>query len=325
MSEPDCVENEDRFVMDSTVQESLVSKHTIDIRDTILSINNRNTSDTLLILNQVINIPFDLFKYLWDARPVRVCADGAANKLYEFISSESGAELSDYIPDYVVGDLDSITDDIRSYYTSKGCKIIQQHSQYATDFTKCLKVIRLHNQCASFTAQLDENQPNYGVDSEKGLLEMCESCHLVSDSINVLALGAIGGRFDQTINAITELYNAHRRANEGISLYFLTDTDIILLIPNDGTSVVYGSDDSFRDTLIGNCGLLPMGNEVMLRQTYGLKWDVSNWKSSIESGIVSSNNRFAATDQCYMDSDRDFVLNIEYFPEKVAPYLAHDR
>ena len=325
MSEPICVEHEDRFTMDPKVKAALNPKQTIDIRDIIFSIHNRSHGDTLLILNQEIDIPFALFKYIWDARPLRVCADGAANRLFEFISKEPLAQLSDYVPNYIVGDLDSITEETRDYYTKQGTKVIQQHSQYATDFTKCIKVIRLHNQYASFPSEFNENLPNYGIDAEKGLLDMCESCQLSTTDINVLAIGAIGGRFDQTINAITELYNARRRVSEGVSLYFLTSTDMILLVPKDGTSIEYGSDDSFRDTLIGNCGLLPMGNKVTLRKTYGLKWDVSNWPSSIESGMVSSNNCFAALDECYMDADKDFVLNIEYFPKKVVSYLNHGK
>jgi len=101
-----------------------------------------------------------------------------------------------------------------------------------------------------------------------------------------------------------------------------------MLVASGGTSIEYSNppllptNKVFRDYVLGNCGLLPIGEEVIVSQTYGLKWDVINWPSSIRSGRVSSNNRFASRDKCYIESDRDIVMNIEYYPDKLAEYVS---
>lgn len=57
-----------------------------------------------------------------------VCADGGANTALKF----------DIIPDYIIGDLDSINPETYDYYYDK-CRIIQIKSQNDTDVEKCLK------------------------------------------------------------------------------------------------------------------------------------------------------------------------------------------
>ena len=77
-----------------------------------------------------------------------VCADGGANSLYEYFNDNNhhhheNLQRSDYIPDYIVGDFDSISPDVKSYYQSHGSKIIRQSSQYYNDFTKSIHCIQL--------------------------------------------------------------------------------------------------------------------------------------------------------------------------------------
>ncbi|MFA3781853.1 thiamine diphosphokinase [Melioribacteraceae bacterium 4301-Me] len=56
------------------------------------------------------------------------CADGGANHAYSL----------KIIPDFIIGDLDSINKKVLEYYSNK-CKIIKYKSQYSTDVEKCLK------------------------------------------------------------------------------------------------------------------------------------------------------------------------------------------
>lgn len=306
----ECIENEERFDVDSS---SLSIDNKIDLFTELFT--RQNSHDSLLILNQRITLPFALFQQLWQTRPVRICADGAANKLYDYLMENAESNIEDYIPDYIVGDLDSINDDIVKFYLKFNVVILKQNTQYATDFKKCLMMI-VYNAYHPGVLKQKKYDDNYGVDPVDGLIKFDEKHS--GKIINVLAIGAIGGRFDQTINSITELYNNCGEKSE-ITLRFLTETDIIMLIPGNGTMICY--DREFRDKVIGNCGLLPMGEPITLVETRGLKWDVFNWNSSIQSGIVSSNNRFSGIDNCYIDSNRDFVMNIEYFPEELVQYL----
>jgi thiamine pyrophosphokinase len=57
-----------------------------------------------------------------------ICADGGANACVKM----------DIIPDYIIGDLDSIKPDVYDYYYDK-CEIIKVDRQNDTDVEKCLK------------------------------------------------------------------------------------------------------------------------------------------------------------------------------------------
>ncbi|MCL4549898.1 MAG: thiamine diphosphokinase [Bacteroidetes bacterium] len=57
-----------------------------------------------------------------------ICADGGANSAFKL----------EFIPDYIIGDLDSIRPEIYDYYYDK-CEIMQIIRQNDTDVEKCLK------------------------------------------------------------------------------------------------------------------------------------------------------------------------------------------
>ena len=57
-----------------------------------------------------------------------ICADGGANSAFKY----------EFVPDYIIGDLDSIKPEIYDYYYDK-CEIIQITRQNDTDVEKCLK------------------------------------------------------------------------------------------------------------------------------------------------------------------------------------------
>jgi len=57
-----------------------------------------------------------------------ICADGGANSVFKL----------DIIPDYIIGDLDSILPGVYDYYFDR-CKIIKKPDQSSTDVEKCLE------------------------------------------------------------------------------------------------------------------------------------------------------------------------------------------
>lgn len=69
----------------------------------------------------------NIFRFLIDQADMLICADGGANRVVE----------KDVIPNFVVGDLDSISAEARSKIPSEN--LIHQPSQYATDFEKTLQ------------------------------------------------------------------------------------------------------------------------------------------------------------------------------------------
>ncbi|KAI9608102.1 hypothetical protein H4Q26_005557 [Puccinia striiformis f. sp. tritici PST-130] len=147
----------------------------------------------LIILNTPIKInqeaePNQVFEELWKRSEYRICADGGANRLYDYCSTiklkadeKNGVESRVWmlVPDYVKGDLDSIRPDVREFYENSQSQIILDQDQDSTDFGKCLRLIE-------------------GVDKQ------CESNGDQSNS-SLLIHGGLTGRLDQTIHTLHTL------------------------------------------------------------------------------------------------------------------------
>jgi thiamine pyrophosphokinase len=81
------------------------------------NVNERALCNALVVLNQPIIEKKTVFELLWKQTSLKIYADGGANRVYDaFVGSE---KLSEYIPNYICGDLDSLRDDVRDYYVAK--------------------------------------------------------------------------------------------------------------------------------------------------------------------------------------------------------------
>jgi hypothetical protein len=84
-------------------------------------------------------LPKKLLELIWPTAAVRICADGAINRLYN--TFETDEERRRYIPEYVRGDFDSLEAGIREYYVGKGTKIVYDSNQDTTDLEKCIDLL----------------------------------------------------------------------------------------------------------------------------------------------------------------------------------------
>ncbi|KAH9258327.1 thiamine pyrophosphokinase [Batrachochytrium salamandrivorans] len=82
----------------------------------------------LLVLNNSECVGREMLLEFWRACPTRVCADGAANWLFE----------ENLQPDILCGDLDSVDSNVLEYFRNQTCEICLDPDQDTTDMEKCL-------------------------------------------------------------------------------------------------------------------------------------------------------------------------------------------
>jgi thiamine pyrophosphokinase len=93
-----------------------------------------NKVNCLIILNRPIE-NMETFKKIWKNTKIRICADGGLDRLYSIVPSE---DRTDYLPDYVIGDFDSLSKDVSRFYEEQRVRFVNINDQDTTDFEKCL-------------------------------------------------------------------------------------------------------------------------------------------------------------------------------------------
>jgi thiamine pyrophosphokinase len=68
----------------------------------------------LLVLNSD-SVEGDVLRRLWNQCGTHVCCDGGANRLHGVFGRDE-KEKDDFIPNAIVGDLDSVRDDVKDFY-----------------------------------------------------------------------------------------------------------------------------------------------------------------------------------------------------------------
>lgn len=219
--------------------------------------SEKDIKKALIILNRPIGTePSPIFQKLWDSAHVRICADGGANRLRQAQPA--------WVPDLIVGDLDSLTASTREHYEQMGGVTIRHfYDQNKNDLEKSL-LAAVHefdcNQCCVF--------------------------------------GAFGGRFDQEMAAMNILY---RWAAEPKlqSLWLYDDLTMAVLLAGNCENRIElalppltGGD---LGTHVGEgqtCGIIPLGIPCASMTLTGFEWNLTDYPSAF-GGMVSSSNRIA--------------------------------
>ena len=246
-----------------------------DNNDDNVDDNNDNEMVALVILNTPIPMRSAIFPYLWETTSFRVCADGGANRLYEYSHSTNNSHDNNnddkddennnnnnkdrhclYIPDLIIGDLDSIQSHVRTYYeTIHGVPVICHDDQNYNDLDKSLQAIVRHEQQQQHKQQLEHNkqqqtqqqqQQPLSLDkdpSQSSLQQPNRSNNLHNNNNNndcttttsttssCFIYGAFGGRFDQEMASIQALFVHATNFPQGLWLYN-DDNAALLLQPN---------------------------------------------------------------------------------------------
>ena len=65
--------------------------------------------------------------------------DGGTNRWFQFLQ-----DTDCVAPDMITGDMDSIKENVLSYFKRKGSKIVETPDQNETDFSKTLRLLQAH-------------------------------------------------------------------------------------------------------------------------------------------------------------------------------------
>ncbi|KAL5340343.1 thiamine pyrophosphokinase [Aspergillus crustosus] len=253
-----------------------------------------------------------------------VCADGGANRFFEWAKSR-GEESTD-IPNTIIGDLDSIRPEVRSHYANLGVTIIEDDDQYSTDLTKSLRYLREHEKEIALSSSLALSSTQQ---DSKPALENQEH----HEPLSTLILGGLGGRVDQAFSQIHHLYlmnqeNSNHASEKGENgrtagtMYLISEESITFILqpgkntihvprtnipsttsPSSQTPTqpqpqlqLQKQDQNQNQThpylLEENIGIIPLTGTDYLT-TSGFEWDVENWKTEI-GGLLSTSNHIRA-------------------------------
>ncbi|KAB5540280.1 thiamine pyrophosphokinase [Coniochaeta sp. 2T2.1] len=226
---------------------------------------------SLVILNQPLG-HFTALQRLWDNAETHIAADGGANCLYEAGPAKGEHDNLHTI----IGDLDSLRDDVRSYFSSppRHANIIHNPDQYSTDFTKAVEHIR-----AAFPSR------------------------------NIVTLGGLGGRVDQGLSQLHHLYMFQKDPRYGEGRVYLVSEESITFLLKSGSHRIRVRDGGEEEVFGKHVGIIPVGMSSRI-STKGLEWDVNNWKTEFGGQMSTSNHVLPETEVVEVKTTRDVLFTI---------------
>ena len=219
-----------------------------------------------------------------------LCADGGANRLFDALRSTDEERRASFVPQFIVGDLDSLRAEVSTYYQALGTSLVQDPNQDNNDLDKCLDQVLLRR------------RRGHSGDS--------------SPPAEILVYGAFGGRFDQQMAAFSSLFRvANAHANSGGADGTVLPPKVVLL--GEG-NLAFLLQPGFKHTISlqasggkegPGCALIPIGCKADAVTTKGLKWDLN--AQPLEFGhLISTSNR-AVADTVEVESSHPLVWVVD--------------
>lgn len=259
----------------------------------------------------LLNSPIDSrqighFRRLWDSASLRLCADGAANRLLDTFGAAAfevqNGQSAVPLPNAIVGDLDSIRPNTQRFFESKGVAVHVRPSQYATDLQKTIQEI--------------EDQE---VESGNG------------EEHTLVIYGGLAGRLDQSVHTLHVLWQLApgtpdlgsvmdpggvsergNRIKKRQRTFAIGDGSVAWLLPK-GKHVLHMS----RHVMGKTCGILPLGvgNSGAKVSTKGLEWNLDGDSTTLGGFLSTSNHLYDEQGVVRVENDEPVYWTVELRPD----------
>ena len=269
----------------STIPSALIMLNTPIKSSGVCTKNNSNDRNDKQLLG--------VLGMLWEVSSYRICADGAANRLYDATVTAAGEESisNKYLPNIITGDLDSVRSDVLKYYEMKGISIVRIEDQNFHDLDKSLMAVEKWIEESSLNKQ---SQSNTDVDKKS-----------TNNTRRTFIYGGFGGRLDQEMGVINALYVWGKKEafqHTTLAVYdeencafvvpkLPTKSEIRIRFPDKCTTNDNDMQQSRQSVGEGpTCGLIPIMGRCDNVVTTGLKWNLDGNMPLEFGGLVSSSN-----------------------------------
>lgn len=254
-----------------------------------------------------------LLRHLWKRAALRVCADGGANRLHDSFGGagvvDPSAERARFVPDIIVGDLDSLRPEVARFYEGLGSEIKLRDDQDHCDFEKCLVEVERRLSSSSPSGTAAPRAPD-GADTENPAVEGGDGDGDGADpgrsppcAATVVGLGAFGGRFDHEMQAVSLL---HAYTSRFRRLVLMGAGNVAFLL-EPGLSHSVEPDPRFEGPTVG---LIPVGGPCRTVNTEGLRWNLEGRR--LEFGVCVSSSNLVVEETVRVRTDSPLVWTAEF-------------
>jgi thiamine pyrophosphokinase len=215
---------------------------------------------TVVMLNSPDALP-SYFEQLWTRDKFRVCADGAANRLFS-IQQRRADVLA---PHVIVGDFDSARPEVLRHFEAQGVVVVRRPSQDSTDLQKVMAY--------------------HGVDDARR--------HRGGATA---VLGGMGGFLSHQLANLSELL-PQSLSRFHSALYFMSEHEICFVL-RAGRNILSFEEIDHEHPMV--CSLIPLFGPVRSVTSQGLCWNLSEQRMAFGDFISTSNvvSESVVTVQC---------------------------
>ena len=232
----------------------------------------------------LLNTPMSdrpVLRSLFESASISVCADGAANRLYDIdVDRTLDATTCRLVPTAITGDLDSARIDVLEHYRQHGTCVVPNLCQNHNDFEKALRLLEQHAPAVTQSRTESSGLSFLGV---QGAGWACGDPHGGDPTVaawTVVVYGAFGDRLDHEMASINLLF----RSRQFDRIILVGERNVAFLLRPGRHRIV--PEHSMEGP---TCGLIPVGGRCDSVTTSGLKWNLDGQVLEF-GGLVSSSN-----------------------------------